>query len=245
MNEKAYKLLAVQENISNAQAKKLIDDGHVFLGEKKVTIARAEIPATSTLRVDKPKPPKIIFEDADLMAINKPRGEESYDLEKRFGQKLIHRLDKQTSGVLLFAKNDEFLAQAIAAFKKGEVVKKYLAVVEGIVAETLDIDLPVFTEKGSKAKSTVDKKRGLPAHTIARPVQVEGKKTMLEVEIPTGRTHQIRVHLSHAGFPILGDEQYGARPFKRLMLHASYISLLGREISAPTPPEFNMIFSRG
>lgn len=244
MNEKAYKLLAVQEGISNAQAKKLIDDGHVFLAGKKVKIARAEIPATSTLKVDKPKPPKTIYEDDRMLAIDKPRGEESYDLEKRFGLKLIHRLDKPTSGVLLFAKTDEFLAEAIEEFKAHRVEKKYLAVVEGIVPENLDIDLPVFTQKGSKAKSMVDKKRGLSAHTIAKPLQIEGKKTLLEVEIITGRTHQIRVHLAHMGYPIIGDEEYGGRAFKRLMLHSHYIALLGRTIKAPSPSEFNAIFSK-
>lgn len=244
MNEKAYKLLAVQEGISNAQAKKLIDDGHVFLSGKKLNIARAEVDTKSVFKVEKPKPPKVIYEDGELLAIDKPRGEESYDLERRFGLKLVHRLDKQTSGVLLFAKTDEFLAKAIEAFRSREVEKKYLAMVEGIVSEEIRIDLPILTQKGAKAKSVVDKKRGLEAITVVKPLQIEGKKTLLEVEIVTGRTHQIRVHLAHIGYPIVGDVEYGGREFKRLMLHSHYISILGRTIKADTPSEFNAIFAR-
>ncbi|GHV03801.1 putative RNA pseudouridine synthase [Campylobacterota bacterium] len=242
MNDKAYKLLSRQEHISNGEAKRLIDDGLVFVAGKKLTIARKELESETVFKVSRQQNARVIFENDDLFALDKPIAAESYDLEKRFGHKLIHRLDKQTSGVLLLAKNGEFLTKAIAEFKAKTVVKKYLAVVEGIVAEELRIDLPIYTEKGSKARSVVDKKRGKEALTIATPLQVENRRTLLEVQIVSGRTHQIRVHLSHIGHPILGDESYGGKEYKRLMLHASFVSLLGYEIRSPTPTEFAVAF---
>lgn len=242
MTEKAYKLLAIQEGVSNGEAKRLIDDGFVYALNKKVTIARAMMPVKTNFKVEWPKPTVKIFEDEQILALDKPAGQESYDLEKKFGHKLIHRLDKPTSGVILMAKSDEFLAQAIEAFKTQSVVKRYIVVVSGVVAEAFSIDLPVFTQKGTKAISRIDLAKGQPAKTIVTPIKVAGKRTLLSVEIPTGRTHQIRVHLAHSGFPILGDESYGGRPHKRMMLHASYISLLGYEFTAPEPTEFKHLF---
>ncbi|MDR3347808.1 MAG: RluA family pseudouridine synthase [Helicobacteraceae bacterium] len=242
MNEKAYKLLALQEGISNGEAKQLIDNGFVFVGGNKLTIARKEVERSVSFKVMRPKPPKPIAEDDELLAIDKPIGSESYALERQFGLKLIHRLDKQTSGVLLLAKNDEFLRRAIDEFKARRVEKRYLAVVGAIVSEEMTIDLPIYTQKGAKAKSVIDKRRGQEAITIAKPLRVANKRTLLELTIPTGRTHQIRVHLSHAGLPILGDEVYGGKAHSRLMLHSSFISLLGREIRAKTPSEFLALF---
>ncbi|MDR0747459.1 MAG: RluA family pseudouridine synthase [Helicobacteraceae bacterium] len=242
MKDKAYKVLATQKGISNNEAKRLIDNAQVFFEGKRLTIARMEIDRAAVLKVIDQKEPVKIYEDDDLLAVDKPAGAECYDLEKKFGFRLIHRLDKPTSGVLLLAKNETFLESAIREFRKRLVEKKYLAVVEAIVAEERRIDLPVFTQKGAKAKSEVDKKRGLAAVSVIKPLRIEGRRTMLEVSIETGRTHQIRVHLSYIGLPILGDESYGGKPYKRLMLHASSIALLNREIKAQTPVEFNDLF---
>ncbi|MDR2906269.1 MAG: RluA family pseudouridine synthase [Helicobacteraceae bacterium] len=279
MMEKAYKLLAAQLGVSNGEAKRLIDDGFVYSGGKRVAIARAEFDARVEFKVERPAEIRAIYEDDEMIAIDKPRGMESYDLERRIGAKiagarLIHRLDKETSGVLCFAKTDEFLERAIAAFKRREVVKKYLAAANKVIAEEAVIDAPIVTQKGEKARSFVLKsalkdravdsrdredrgerggdrggksaKKGnaKPAITRVKPLAVSGKRTLLEVLIETGRTHQIRAHLAHIGAPILGDTSYGGAPFKRLMLHAAFISLLGREISAPPPAEFNALFGK-
>ncbi|MDR1912691.1 MAG: RluA family pseudouridine synthase [Helicobacteraceae bacterium] len=242
MNEKAYKLLALQEAIGNGEAKRLIDDGYVYANGKRLTIARAEVSAETVFKVERPKPIATLYEDKEIKAIDKPRGAESYAIEKRLGLKLIHRLDKETSGVLCLAKTDDFLQKAIDAFRRREAIKRYLAVVEGVIAEERTIDLPVFTYKGAKARSVIDEKRGKSALSVIKPLQVEGKRTLLEVTIVTGRSHQIRVHLSHIGSPILGDLNYGGKPYKRLMLHAAYIAILGREIAAKRPIEFVDLF---
>jgi 23S rRNA-/tRNA-specific pseudouridylate synthase len=242
MNEKAYKLLAVQEGIGNGEAKRLIDDGFVFVDGKRLAIARSELSADTVFKVERPKPIATLHEDSEMIAIDKPRGFESYALEKRLGFKLVHRLDKETSGVLCLSKTDEFLLRAIEEFRQRKTIKRYLAVVAGAVAEEQVINLSVLTFKGVKARSVIDQKRGKEAITIIKPLQIENKRTLLEVTIPTGRAHQIRVHLAHIGLPILGDLIYGGKPYKRLMLHSAYISLLGREISSPRPSEFAALF---
>jgi RluA family pseudouridine synthase len=242
MNEKAYKLLALQEGISNGEAKRLIDDGFVLTAGKRLDLARKELPADTKFKVEKQKPIETLYQDKDMLAIDKPRGFESYAIEKRLGLKLVHRLDKETSGVLCLAKTDEFLREAIEAFRKRETVKRYLAVVNGIIAEERTIDLPVFTFKGAKAKSVIDERKGKEAQTIIKPLQVDSGRTLLEIAIPTGRAHQIRIHLSHIGFPILGDTYYGGKPYNRLMLHSAFISLLGREITSDRPREFTVLF---
>jgi 23S rRNA-/tRNA-specific pseudouridylate synthase len=151
---------------------------------------------------------------------------------------LIHRLDKDTSGVLALAKNEEYLAKAIEAFKKKEVYKEYIAVVQGIVAEGGVIDEPLLIKKGTSARAMVDRKYGKSAKTIYEPLEMMAKKTKLKVVIETGRTHQIRAHMKFLKHPILGDVTYGGAEAKRMMLHSKILRLLGREYTAEEPKDF-------
>lgn len=231
MQEKAYKLLSVQENISNNEAKKLIDDGLVFASGKRIKIARANLDLNTKFKLEKRQNVKIIAQNKDLIVIDKPYALDSYTLEKQFNAKLIHRLDKTTSGVILLAKNDEFLNLCIEEFKALRVQKEYLALVQGIVPEPLEINLPIKTIKKGFAKSFVDKK-GKTAHTKITPLEIRGKTTLLKVEISTGRTHQIRVHLAHMGFAVVGDVLYGAKEARRIFLHSHKISILGNSFES-------------
>ncbi|TQV63437.1 MAG: RluA family pseudouridine synthase [Sulfurovum sp.] len=238
--ENAYKLLAIQKNISNSKAKELIDRGIVYIGDQKVKIARGLMDDDVHFRVEDFSDIEVIFEDFDIIAVNKPAMMDSYDLEKKFeGSHLIHRLDRETSGVLLLAKNEEFLAQAIDAFKKRVVVKEYVAWIEGIVYEEMEIKLPISTYKrGGKAFSKVDMKLGKSAITKVKPQEIQGKKSKVSLFIESGRTHQIRVHLSSINHPIVGDSQYGSKTSsKRILLHAKAISLLGYNFEAREPKE--------
>lgn len=238
--EKAYKLLAVQEKISNKEAKKLIDDGYVFHTGRKIKIARADMPLNTVFKIHKPKDSKVLYEDKDLIAVEKPFGVNSYDLEKKYKAELIHRLDKTTSGIVLLSKNEEFKNKAVEEFKAQRVKKEYIAIVNGTFAETMTIEEPIMTTKGSGvARSRVDK-FGKEATTIVTPLEVLEKKTKLKVEILTGRTHQIRVHLQHVGFPILGDTAYDGRDAKRIFLHAHKIAIFDKEITSPEPKEFTL-----
>ena len=238
--EKAYKLLAKQEGISNKKAKDLIDRGLVYITDKKVKIARAEIPNDTRFRVERIESVKIIYQDDNIVAINKPALLDSYELQDAIEEEetvLIHRLDRDTSGVLILARNEEFLADAIEAFKQRKVKKRYIAWIEGVFFEETTIDAPIATHKqGGKAFSEINEKRGKPAVTVVRPIEIQGKKSKVEIEIMTGRTHQIRVHLSSIGHPIVGDERYGSvTRSKRILLHAKALSLLGYAFEAKEP----------
>ena len=238
--EKAYKLLASQEGISNKKAKDLIDRGLVYYLDRKVKIARAEMPDSTFFRVEQLDKVKIIYQDEHIIAINKPALLDTYELAEALEEEeteLIHRLDRDTSGVLLFARNEAFLEDAIKAFKQRKVKKRYIAWVEGVFYEEIRIDAPIATHKqGGKAFSEINEERGRPAITIVKPLEIQGKKSKVEIEILTGRTHQIRVHLSSIGHPIVGDERYGSvTRSKRILLHAKAISLLGYAFEAKEP----------
>lgn len=243
MKDKAYKVLANQLNVSNRRAKELIDRGVVYVGNKKVKIARGEIDTKTKFRVLEIPKIDIIFEDENILAVNKPPFLTSEEIEKDSGYRLLHRLDKETSGVLLLVKNEDFRKEAIEAFKKGEVYKEYIAWVEGIVAEEMTIDLPLLTiKKGGKAKTKVSYSKGKEAVTIITPLEVQSKYSKVKAVIKTGRTHQIRVHLARIEHPILGDTLYGSKEYERVMLHSRKIELLGYSFEAKEPKEFEKLF---
>lgn len=237
--EKAYKLLALQESISNSQAKALIDRGLVYVSNRKVTVARGELPVKTTFNVQEIAKAKIIYEDADLLVVDKPAFLNTEEVERQYPDaKLLHRLDRETSGVLILVKDEDYRIKAIGEFKRNKVYKEYSAWVEGQFIEEMEIDKPILTEKRhNKAFSKISTK-GKPAHTTVTPVEVVGKYSKVKVVIREGRTHQIRCHLRSVGFPIAGDEQYGGRRAKRVMLHARKVELMGHTFVADEPKIF-------
>jgi len=237
--DKAYKLLAIQHEISNKKAKELIDRGLVFVEGKQIKIARALMDDETNFRIEYPEDIEIIYEDDNIIAINKPAQVDSYDIQDAMeGAELLHRLDRDTSGVLLFGKNEKFIKKAVGEFKARRVTKEYVAWVEGVVYEQTHIDAPIHTIKTGKAFSKIDDRIGKPASTTLYPDEVQGKKSKVKITIDTGRTHQIRVHLSYIGHPVVGDEQYGSRTqAKRMLLHARKITLLGQDYEATIPAD--------
>ena len=237
--EKAYKILALQEGISNNNAKSMIDRGLVYVGNKKVVIARGEINADTKFRVIKVEPAKPIFENDDIVVVDKPAYINSDEIERQFKPAvLLHRLDRETSGVLMLVKNEEFRQKAIKEFKQDRVYKEYIAWVEGIMSEPMEVDKAITTQKkNNKAYSNVSPK-GKPARSEFFPDIVSAHKTKVKCIIHHGRTHQIRVHLRYIDHSIVGDEQYGGRQAKRVMLHAHKVRLLGMEFISPEPKTF-------
>ncbi len=237
--EKAYKLLAIQESISNSQAKALIDRGLVYVANRKVTVARGELPVKTTFNVQEIAKAKIIYEDADLLVVDKPAFLNTDEVERQYPDaQLLHRLDRETSGVLILVKDEDYRIKAIGEFKRNKVYKEYTAWVEGQFIEEIEIDKPILTEKRhNKAFSKISTK-GKPAHSTVTPVEVVGKYSKVKVVIREGRTHQIRCHLRSVGFPIAGDEQYGGRRAKRVMLHARKVELMGHTFVADEPKIF-------
>lgn len=187
-----------------------------------------------------------LYEDEVLLAINKPAGKavhggsgislgviEQLRRERphlRFLE-LVHRLDRDTSGVLLLAKKRTALVELHRQLREGEVEKRYLTLVKGVWREKMkEVSLPLNKYVTAEGERRVNVHReGLPSRTLFTLRGTHGGYSLLEAELKTGRTHQIRVHLAHLGFPIAGDDKYGdfalnkslgRSGLKRMFLHA-------------------------
>jgi 23S rRNA (cytosine1962-C5)-methyltransferase len=217
----------------------------------------------------------ILFEDADVIAIDKPVGVSSQaadpaspdDVVTRLKRYLatrsggaeaylgVHqRLDRDTSGVLVFARRREANAGLAAQFERRTVRKTYVACVTGWRAkrehETLR-DALVSDRDGRMRVGSARERGAVKAVTRVRVLARRGDRAMLELELETGRTHQARVQLAHAGAPIAGDAAYGGGAAPRMMLHATALGLehpatrKPMRLQAPLPPEFGAWLDRG
>lgn len=210
-------------------------------------------------------PAAVLVDGGGVLAVDKPAGVPvipgrtqdgpvplQQQLERALGKRLwvVHRLDRDTSGVLLFATTAAAHRALSMAFEAGQVRKRYLALVRGTLAAPLDVDAPLVPARRSRMRVARAGEEGKPARTLFRPVRPLGDSTLVEAEPLTGRTHQIRVHLLSAGHPLLVDHQYG-RPgpltlpggavLARTPLHAEALELPSLEgirpqvIRAPLP----------
>lgn len=249
---KAYKLLSQQLDISYSKAKSLIDRGLVSANGKRLTLARTPLQKGTKFSITQIQQMQILYQDECILCVDKPAFMDSYEAQKQCqisqGKEwiLLHRLDKETSGCLMLVKyNSDFAKKAIAEFANNRVYKLYNALVSGIVSEEQEISLPLIIHKGTSAKVAIASKKELgqnkhikSAITRIKPAFIVGKKTLLQVEILTGRTHQIRAHLKAIGHPIIGDSLYGGLPAPRLMLHSSEIRIFEYVFTSELPREF-------
>jgi 23S rRNA pseudouridine1911/1915/1917 synthase len=238
--EKAYILLAKQEKISNRKAKELIDRGLVYTHDRKIKIARGLLPVNTRFKIEKVPEIRKIYEDENVLVVDKPPYITSEEISKKYKLPLLHRLDKETSGILIMTKNENFRKKAIEEFKKRNVYKEYLAWVKGIVAEPEKIDLPIKiikTKAGAYAKISAD---GEDAVTEIEPILAFRTKSKIKAVIHTGKTHQIRAHLKAIDHPIIGDEKYGGEPYKRVMLHHHKFKIFDYNFESPEPRDFKM-----
>ncbi len=238
--EKAYILLAKQEGISNRKAKELIDRGLVYTHDRKIKIARGLLPINTRFKIEKIPEIKKIFEDDNILVVDKPAYITSEEISKKFKFPLLHRLDKKTNGILVLSKNEDFRKKAINEFKNKNVYKEYLAWVSGIVAEPEKINLPIKvikTKSGAYAKVSAN---GEEAITEIEPILAFRTKSKIKAIIHTGKTHQIRAHLKAIDHPIIGDEKYGGEPYKRVMLHHHKFKIFDYEFTSPEPRDFKM-----
>ena len=211
----------------------------------------------------------VFYEDEDLVVINKPEGltvhpasgsqkgtlvnglmyryQELSDINGPVRPGIVHRLDRDTSGLILIAKTNVAHARLGRQFEKHTVIKRYVARVEGQVQfDQGAIDAPLERHKKYHDHRQVAKEgEGKSAITLYQVLKRFTKSTLVALYPQTGRTHQLRVHMKHLGHPILGDEKYGRKEsFPRLGLHAQSIAFTHPhtrayiEFSCPTPQEF-------
>lgn len=210
-------------------------------------------------------PLEILYEDEDVIALNKPAGLVVHPSHGHFADTManflaqyyldsgephevrtVGRLDKDTSGVILFGKNRTACAHLTAQASRGELVKTYLAVAEGTFAEESGcVEAPISREYEEKIRRVV-REDGDYALTHYRVLKALDGRTLLSLRIDTGRTHQIRVHMAHIGHPLCGDPIYGTPSdiFERAALHAGRITFrqpYSHEeivVESPLPPDF-------
>jgi tRNA pseudouridine32 synthase / 23S rRNA pseudouridine746 synthase len=210
----------------------------------------------------------VLYEDDNLIAVNKPEGMAAVPLRRPDGQSLVevlagerneklyivHRIDRDTSGLILFARNEQAHRWLNSQFETRRVSKTYLAVVHGVMNEDQgEIDKPL--RRFGSGRVAVDGQRGKPSLTEFR-VLVRGPSfTLVEAHPHTGRQHQIRVHFYSIGHPVAGDPLYGSMPRQdndsigRLMLHAWRLAVTlpdNRSLSleAPIPESFKAAATR-
>ncbi len=208
--------------------------------------------------------PQVVFEDDSILVVDKPAGlvvnraetQKEETLEDWAADKfIVHRLDKDTSGLLIIAKTTEALENLQSQFKNRGVTKKYLALVHGVLEpEEGTINAPIERSPFNRKHFGVFP-GGRAAETGYKTICHAGEFSLLEVTPKTGRTHQIRVHLKYLGHPIVSDPIYGGRKnfqadkkfCPRLFLHAAYLKFNHpatgqvREFSCPLPDEHNNV----
>ena len=229
------------EKLSRSAIQRLIDEENILINNKiakasyKVQlddeISLEEVPAKDIELKAQDIPLEIIYEDKDIIVINKPKGlvvhpangnpdgtlvnaimaickDSLSGIGGEIRPGIVHRLDKDTSGILIVAKNDEAHINLSQQIKNREVKKTYIALVRGVVKENeATIDMPIGRSKNDRKKMAVDK-NGKNAVTHFKVLKRYDGYTLLQVSIETGRTHQIRVHLSEIGYPVVGDIVY-------------------------------------
>ena len=290
-NDKGKRLdIYIAENfneLSRTMIKKLIESNNILVNDKSEKVSY-KVQANDNISIDVPKaketklkaqeiPLDIIYEDSDIIVVNKPKGMVVHPAngnpdgtlvnailsicknslsgiggELRPG--IVHRLDKDTSGLIIVAKNDKAHINMSEQIKERNVKKTYIALVRGNVPEEeATINMPIGRSTKDRKKMAVTK-NGKQAITHFKVLKRYSKYTLLEIKIETGRTHQIRVHMAEIGYPVVGDAVYsnGKNEFgiEGQMLHAYKLEFMHpitnkhMELTAPLPQYFEEILKK-
>jgi len=193
-------------------------------------------------------PIDIIYEDSDIIVVDKPTGLVVHPPQNGYHETLVnaliylgkdlakisdlrpgvvHRLDKETSGIMVLAKNEQSYKNLVEQFKQRKVKKEYLAWVWGqIKKDRLNVDLPLSRDLKNRLKMKVSFLKAKQAYTKIEVISRLKEATQLRLLPVTGRMHQLRVHLKFLGYPIVGDKKYGIKDdCKQLLLHSRFLSL--------------------
>lgn len=256
---------ARDEDLSRSYAQKLIDEGLVCVNGAEMTKKKYKVAAGDIVKISFPEPTvldaspqdipiEIVYEDSDLIVVNKPCGMvvhpsagnhdgtlvnalmyhcsgtlSSINGEIRPG--IVHRIDKDTSGLLVVAKNDMAHESLAAQLKEHSMTREYRALVyDNIKEDELTIDEPIGRDERNRLRRGVDGSNPKEAVTHIRVLERFGRYTFIAARLETGRTHQIRVHMAYIKHPLVGDALYGPAkaPFETYgqMLHAKTLGFV-------------------
>lgn len=257
------------DELSRSSWQKFIRSGYVSVNGQIITSPKVDIDADADVTYDLPdktshdeKNIPIVYIDDDVIVVDKPAGllthgknqlNDEFTVEAFFARYcdegmdemrhgIVHRLDRDTSGIMIGARNEKSYQHLKDQFSARKAHKTYVAIIEGTMEQPeLSIDLPIARRKSKPGMFNVDA-AGKTAQTKVSVLQTNEKYSLLQLEPKTGRTHQLRVHLAHIGRPIYGDRLYG-KSADRLYLHAHKLSVsspdgMEHTFTSPLPPIF-------
>lgn len=277
------------EQVSRSYLQKLVKEGAVLVNGKPVKssykvengdLIRLEIPDAVEPEIEAEEMDlDILYEDSDIILINKPKGmvvhpaaghysgtlvnglmahckDELSGINGVMRPGIVHRIDMDTTGVLIVCKNDKAHNAIAEQLKVHSITRKYYAIVHGVLKEdTGTVNAPIGRHPVDRKKMSINEKNGKEAVTHYRVLRRFRRFTFVECQLETGRTHQIRVHMASIGHPLLGDQVYGPAkvPFSDLQgqtLHAGVLGIIHpstgeyMEFTAPLPDYFETVLKK-
>lgn len=267
-NQRLDKFLSTYfSDFSRSHIAKLIDEENCIVNDKVAKaslklkagdVIEINIPEAKELEISKEDIPlDIVYEDKDILIINKPQGMVVHPANGHYEHTLVnailahcndlsgingimrpgivHRIDKDTSGLICVAKNDKAHLALAEQLKDHTMARTYVALVKGVIPENSgEINLPIGRDPHNRQKMAVTRSNSKEAITYFKVLERYSDHTLVECHLKTGRTHQIRVHLSYIGYPVEGDPLYSGRKYDTLYKNGQLLVAVGLRLIHPS-----------